>query len=268
VVLILLGCLFACQEATDPAPSLSEPEVDDFEAVRTRMRQQDLEIAAAYVADNATDIPETVGEVFDRHLEAVGGKEAFDSIDTLVLRFTAQNSSGSFAEMVRYYKKPLHYRQKMSISPRAAVTDGSRVWWVTDDEWELAEGETSYLAVSSMDNHLIDPGALGIEHDLTGVVAVDGEPGFLVRRIWPHGSEDELFFSAASGLLTGMRRESPLTPESWAVYWDYRDVGGVLFPFVHIRTIGDTGPPHGLVLQEAQINVPLPDSLFLPPDER
>jgi hypothetical protein len=31
--------------------------------------------------------------------------------------------------------------------------------------------------------------------------------------------------------------------------------------------IGDLGPPHGLVLKSVEINVPLPDSLFISPEE-
>ena len=268
MALFLLSFLSACQGSSAPTPSQGDPAANEYETVRARMRQQDEEVAEAYSAEHADDLPSTPEEVFARHLEAVGGKEAFDAVDTMVLRFSVHSSVGEFAELVRYYKRPLHFRQEMSVSPRAVVSDGDRVWWVTEDEWELPEDETGYLPLVSMDNHLIDPGALGIVHELVGVAAVDGEPGFLVRRTWPHGAEHDLFFSASSGLLTGIRSESPLTPESWFSYWDYRDVGGMRFPFVQIRSIGDAGPPHGLVLQTAELNVPLPDSLFFPPDER
>jgi len=232
------------------------------------LRREDQEIAAAYAEEHASELPSTVEEVLARHLEAAGGRDAFDSIHTMVLRFSAQNSEGSFSELVRYHKKPLHYRQESPNSQRAAVSDGHRVWWVTEAGWEEAEGETGYLRLISMDNHFIDPNAIGLTHEYVGVTAVDGTPGFLVRRTWPHGESHELFFSARSGLLTAERSESPLTANSWFSYWDYRDIGGILFPHVHIRSIGEVGPPHGLVLQSAEINVALPDSLFLPPEER
>ena len=119
-----------------------------------------------------------------------------------------------------------------------------------------------------MDNHLIDPGAMGIVHELMGVEALDGDPGFEVRRIWPDGDEQVLYFSAVSGLLTAVRAKYPLMAESWFSYWDYKDLGGVRLPFVHIRSIGEFGPPHGLVLKSVEINVPLPDSLFVPPEGR
>ncbi len=266
-LLLLMTCL-ACQQRPAPEPKLEAAGGPDYASVQARARQRDEEAAQAYRREHADDLPTTAEEVIARHLDAVGGREAFDTIRTLVMRFTAQGTSGEIGELTRYYMKPLHYRQKMSISPRAAVTDGDRFWWVGPDGWDADESEVGYLPLVSMDNHLIDPGALGIVHELVGVTAMDGDPGFHVRRIWPDGRDELLFFSAVSGLLTAIRSEYPLMAESWFSYWDYRDLGGVRIPFVLIRSIGELGPPHGLVLRSVEINVPLPDSLFIPPEER
>ena len=266
--LLLLLTLPACQGSSAPEMGPEDTGGPDYEAIQASVRQRDAEMVEAYREEHADDFPANAEEVIERHLDAVGGREAFDTIATVVMRFTAHGTTGNVGELVRYHKKPLHYRQKMSASSRAAVTDGERVWWVSAEGWEEAENETGYLALASMDNHLVDPGAVGIVHELIGVAALDGDPGFQVRRIWPHGEEDLLFFSAVSGLLTAKRTQYTLMAESWFSYWDYRDLGGVRLPFVHIRSIGDFGPPHGLVLQSVEINVPLPDSLFIPPEER
>jgi len=53
---------------------------------------------------------------------------------------------------------------------------------------------------------------------------------------------------------------------SMFVQWDYRKVGGVKIPYVFIRNVGSMGPPHGGVMEEIRINMPLPDTLFLPPE--
>jgi hypothetical protein len=256
----------ACADTqSSPDPDPPEPATD-YEAAQTLLHQRNREAAEAFALQQGDDLPSTTEEIVARHIEAVGGREAFDTIQTLVLRFTANGTSGTVGELVRFYKKPLYYRQQMVGSDRAAVTNGERVWWVRSDEWEEAPGETGYLPLASMDNHLLEPERAGIRHELIGVAALDGDPGFHVRRLWPHGEEEILFFSAMSGLLTGRRTDYPLMPDSWFSYWDYRDFGGVRLPVVHIRSIGDLGPPHGLVLQSVEINVPLPDSLFLPPE--
>jgi hypothetical protein len=248
--------------------ALAEPsDGPDYAAIQARARQRNQEAAEDFRRENQDRLPASAEEVLSRHLEAIGGAEAFDTIQTMVLRFTAHGTSGTIGDLVRYHKKPLHYRQQMTGSPRAGVTDGRRFWWAGPEGWEEAD-EPGYVILASMDNYVVDPGRIGIRHELVGVAALDNDPGFEVRRIWPHGQEDVLFFSAVSGLLTGVRSPYPLMAQSWFSYWDYRDLGGLRLPFVHIRSMGELGPPHGLVLKSVEINVPLPDSLFLPPEER
>lgn len=268
-ILLLLTPLLAlaCSD-TWPSPDQEAMPTTEYEDARALHHQRNREAAEAFRTEQGDGLPTTAEEVIDSHIEAIGGRQAFDTIQTMVLRFTADGSSGTVGELVRFYKKPLFYRQQMVGSDRATVTDGERVWWVRPDGWEEALGETGYLPLASMDNHLIEPERVGIRHELVGVAAMDGDPGFHVRRVWPHGDEELLFFSAHSGLLTGRRTDYPLMPDSWFSYWDYRDFGGLRLPVVHIRSIGDLGPPHGLVLQSVEINVPLPDSLFLPPGGR
>jgi hypothetical protein len=252
------------EEAGAPAETPEEP---DYSAIQAQARQRNQEVAENFRRENQDRLPVSADEVLARHLEAIGGAQAFDTIQTMVLRFTAHGTSGTLGELIRYHKKPLHYRQEGMGSPRAGVTDGQRFWWAGPDGWEAAD-EPGYMILASMDNYTVDPGRTGIRHELVGVGALDNDPGYEVLRIWPHGREDLLFFSAVSGLLTAVRSPYPLMAQSWFSYWDYRDLGGLHLPFVHIRSIGDLGPPHGLVLKSVEINVPLPDSLFLPPEER
>lgn len=270
--LLLLGpaLLWACQIIPDPRTQAAEEEGGDpdYGARQAEARRRSEAAAEAFRLEHAGELPTTAEEVIAGHLEAVGGRQAFDTIQTMVLHFTVHSSAGNGGELVRYHKKPLRYRQQASGSPRAAVTDGVRSWWAGPDGWEEMEGGGGYGPLISMDNHMVDPGAMGIVHELVGVAALDGSPGFEVRRIWPGGEEEILYFSAGSGLLTARRTSYPLMAESWFSYWDYRDLGGVHIPYVLIRSVGEFGPPHGLVLKSVEINVPLPDSLFLPPGER
>jgi len=265
LALLIIG---ACQDGSAPPPA-EESQPPDYAAIQARQRQRGEEVVEAYLQEHADDLPTTAEEIIARHLEAVGGREAFDTIQTMVLRFSAHGTAGTVGELVRYHKKPRHYRQQNEGSSRASVTDGESFWWVGPDGWEAAPEEAAgYGALISMDNHLVDPGAMGVTHELVGVSALDSDPGFEVKRLWPDGKEEILYFSALSGLLTARRTPYPIMAESWFSYWDYRDLGGVRIPFVHIRSVGEFGPPHGLVLQSVEINVPLPDSLFLPPEMR
>ena len=266
----LLGTLAVVSCGQDDPSTVSTPGVpppQDLAALQARVRLSDQEVAEAYRQEHDHDLPGTAQEVIDRYLDAVGGREAFDTIQTMVRRSTHHGTGGPLGTQVRYHRKPLYYRWEQSNAPVALVTDGHRFWWAGLDGWDEIGDGTSYLPAASMDNHFIDPQAMGLVHELVGVVAYDGTPGFEVRRTWPHGREYTFFFAAESGLLTLMRYPHPFGGEYWSSIWDYRDLGGLLLPFANITHI-DFIPPHGMILSEIEINVPLPDSLFLPPEER
>ena len=265
LALALPGCTSQAPTAEVSPESSAEPELV---ARITRAREIREAAAEAYRAENAESLPSTAQEVIDRYLEARGGREGFDTIQTMILRTSHHGARGALATHVRYYKKPLSYRWEQSDAPVALVTDGDGFWWAGDEGWDEIDDGTSFLASVSMDNHFVDPEAVGIVFEMVGVSAFDGHPGFEVHRIWPHGREDLLFFSAESGLLTLMRYPHRLGGEYWASYWDYRDVGGVSFPFVHITTLDYDPLPHGLMVESIELNVPLPDSLFIPPGGR
>jgi hypothetical protein len=53
--------------------------------------------------------------------------------------------------------------------------------------------------------------------------------------------------------------------KSFKSLWNYREVNGVKIPFVFMRNMGSLEPPHGGVYEDVRVNVPLDDSLFLPP---
>lgn len=236
----------------------------DYAAIQ-RERAARMEAAAeAFRTARGDLLFTTPEEVITRHLDAIGGREALDTIQTMVMRLSVHGAMGHYADLIRYYRRPMHYRQESVGSGRASVTDGSHLWQVGPDGW-TEMGQATNLRLASIDGFFIDYEAWGVSYELRGVMALDGDPGYRLRRTWPDGSHEDLFFSAGSGLLTAVQSEYTIHPASWFSYWDYRDLGGVRLPHVMIRSIGDLGPPHGAVVESVAINVALPDSLFLPP---
>lgn len=264
IVLAFPACTTPPPAAESNAEALAGQELI---TLITRDRERREAAAETYRQEHVDDLPTTAQEVIDRYLEAVGGRDGFDSIQTMVVRSRRHGVGGLLATHVQYYRKPLSYRWEQSDAPVVLATDGNRFWWTGAAGWDEIDDGTPFLSSVSLDNHLVDPEAVGIAYELIGVSTFDEHPGFEVRRRWPHGREDVLFFSAETGLLTLMRYPHPLGIEFWASYWDYRDVGGVSFPFVHVSNL-DFGPPHGAVIESIDINVPLPDSLFSPAGER
>lgn len=273
--LLVLGAWVsaACSESpgtetqrTD-APSAAPSEGREYARIQRERVERMEAVAAEFRRDQGDALFTTPEQVIARYLDAVGGRAAFDTITTMVMRLSGHGPMGRLAEIERYYKRPMHYRQQTRGTAGATVSDGRRLWRVTPEGWEEMEG-SAYFRLASIDGYFIDYEAWGVSYTLLGVTALDGDPGYSVERRWPDGSEETLFFSATSGLLTAVQSEYMILPASWFSYWDYRDVGGVRIPHVLIRSIGELGPPHGAVVESVEINVPLPDSLFLPPGER
>ncbi|MBN2432414.1 MAG: hypothetical protein JXQ27_13140 [Acidobacteria bacterium] len=120
-----------------------------------------------------------------------------------------------------------------------------------------------------LDNWMLDYAENGIALDFLGVTSLDGPPLYRVRRTYPDGFEEDLLFSASTSMLAEIYSDyTAVLPfmKSYFSLWDYRTVGGIKLPHVFIRNVGPLGPPHGGVLVDVKVNVPLADSLFVPPD--
>jgi len=242
-------------------------EAGSTEHVQNMQDIRDRANLADFIAQNQGNLARTADEVIRRHVDATGGEEAWRGINTMIVTFCAHGGGREFRQ-VRMYKRPHFYRQGVEGSNQFTATDGERVWRVGPDGWTQIEGN-AYIRMGSMDGGFIDYLRSDISYELIGLDMIDSSPVYHVKRAFSDGFEQDLFFSVESGLLTEILSEyvqgSPFM-YSYMSYWHYRDVGGVKIPYVFIRNVGSLGPPHGGVVEEVQINVPLDDALFMPPE--
>ena len=196
---------------------------------------------------------------------ATGGEKAWRQVKTMTVTFSTHDTSGNRGSLVRYYKRPGFYRQGFEGGRSFNATDGKTVWRVSDGEWQEIE-DTAYIRMSSVDDFFIDTAAAGVTYDWVGVEIVNNAPVYHLRRTFRDNYREDLYFSVAAGYLTEKLTPYNIGP-TYFTFWDYRQVGDSLVPHVLIRNMGDMAPPHGLVLKEVRINVPLDDSLFVKPEK-
>lgn len=222
---------------------------------------------ADFLKKNRDSLATTAEEVIDRCLEATGGREAWEAIKTMVVVFSLQSTGGDQPRMVRMYKHPSFFRQGLEGSSNFTATEGTTFWRVSGGEWKKISGFHSRLI--SMDRWLMDYEAAGISYEFMGFDYFNGSPIYHLRRIFRDGFVEDLYFSARTNLLTEIRSDyvqgMPFM-KSFMSQWNYRDVEGIKIPFVFMRNMGALEPPHGGVVEEVRLNVPLDDALFLPPD--
>lgn len=229
---------------------------------------QDEARLKSFLKENEGKLAATAEEVIEKHIQATGGREAWQAIKTMVIIFSIQSTGGEQTRLVRMYKRPFYYRQGPESSDQFTATDGESVWSVKGDNWrDLGESGAPYIRFASIDNWFIDYAAKGVSYTFIGLEYLNGSPVYHLRRTFWDGFQQDLFFSATTNLLTENRSDYIQTlpfMKSYMSYWNYRDVEGIRIPFVFIRNVGSLGPPHGGIVEEVKLNVPLDDALFVP----
>jgi tetratricopeptide (TPR) repeat protein len=246
--------------------------------------EQSLEVIAkmrsirneAFLADflkrNEGKLAATAEEVIEKYIEATGGREAWKAVKTMVLVFSVQSTRGLQTRMVRMYKSPHFFRQGQESGGRFTATDGESVWNVSEKGWRKMGGNSHpYIRMASIDNWFIDYSTKKVSYTFIGLEFLESSPVYHLRRTFWDGYQEDLFFSAYTNLLTEIRSDyiqgQPFM-KSYKSLWNYRELEGIKIPYVFIRNVGSLGPPHGGVLEEVKINVPLDDALFMPPKDK
>jgi hypothetical protein len=215
------------------------------------------------------DTPQiTAHQVIARHVEAVGGREAIQSIRTMFFRGRILRVGYADDTLYRYYEQPNLLRVSRSLgSGSYTVCDGENVWSVTPEgKQEVDEWWARSLSHHRIDGNFIDYEVMGIEYEYLGEIRVDPDPNDYhhLRRSFPDGIVEELYFDVDTGLLSGVKKVVSPTENHTQFYLDYRDVGGVLTPHIWLA---DTEPPHVLVIEETRINEDFGEGFFTEHEE-
>ncbi|MBN1273944.1 MAG: hypothetical protein JXB26_16895 [Candidatus Aminicenantes bacterium] len=227
-------------------------------------------ILADFMKKNEGRLSSTAEDVIEKYIGATGGKEALRAVKTMVVVFSLESTAGRQERMVRMYKRPLYYRAGPENGSRFTATDGKTVWMVSEKGWEkMEENAAAYIRFASIDDWFLDYTSQGISYTFIGLECLDFSPVYHLRRTFSDGFFQDLYFSAATNLLREVRSDyiqyQPFM-KSYRSLWNYREVERIKIPYVFIRNVGSLGPPHGGVIEEVKINVPLDDTLFIPPN--
>jgi len=227
---------------------------------------------ADFLKENEGKLATTAEEVIEGHIEATGGREAWKAVKTMVMVFSVQSTRGQQPRLVRMYKRPYFYRQGFESSDQFTATNGESVWNVSDKGWKKMEGDSNpYVRMASIDDWFIDYSTKGVSYMFIGMEYLESSPVYHLRRTFWDGYQQDLFFSALTNLLTEIKTDYvQMMPfmKSYYSLWNYREIEGIKIPYVFIRNVSSLGPPHGGVVEEVKINVPLDDALFIPPKDK
>lgn len=215
-------------------------------------------------AVTVSDDTPTLGEVLDRYLAAVGGREAVETLGTRIVRARIVTDLPTWEPPVHvvdsltvYSKAPGRYLRVRSGADGTELDacDGT-VSWTRGPDGTVTESRS----IDLRDAWLWDPQfAAGLrEHFprmvLLGTAVLDGRAAHVVDIDGEH--LHRLYFDAESGLLTRLGYNTTLR--------DYRAVDGVMLPFE--VEYSRKGGASTFFLDSVLHGEPLDDALFAFPD--
>jgi hypothetical protein len=179
----------------------------------------------------------------------------------MAITYSALNAIDQAPLIKRYFKYPFLVRQDVLSTGASRCTDGNRVWKKEEDGW-VEQPNDNMVYMPDIYADFIDYAKKGISYALLGVVAIDGETLYHLKKTHRDGEKRDHYFSTETGLFV-MERRVFGAGKDIKRYFDYRTVEGVLIPHMFIVTSkAGLGQHHGGIIKDIELNIPLDDALF------
>jgi len=232
---------------------------------------------------SATALAQTADEVIDRAVAALGGREAFASVSTMIYEATGTMSMGPRPmdlEMTSYIMRPNMFRVEMNMMGMDMVmgSDGTDQWMSSPagvmDLPQQQRNQGPFNFMSPNNEPFVDLETLrerGVVFEYIGLETTDQGPAHHLEATFPTeltGMEEELvvdwFFGADSGLPIQFQVAMPHGTMVMQML-DYRPVAGLQMPY-RMEAELNSEPMMMLEVQDIRINEPLDPSIFSRPN--
>lgn len=220
---------------------------------------------------------QTLDELVAKNLEALGGKDKVEAVKSVRMTGKMNLPQGMEAAIVLEQQNPKRMRMDMTLQGMTMVQayDGKAGWKIvpftgkTDPEPMSAEEikQMEKQAVNSADflSTLKDEGYTA---ELAGKEDVEGTPTYKIKVTSKDGDVLNLFLDAEQYLLvkiTGKTMMQGQEIETDTTVGDYKEVGGILFPFSIQTKIAAFPTPLTMSFEKIEVNPDIPDSRFAMP---
>ena len=208
----------------------------------------------------------TADEVIEKYVEAIGGRDAVLSIKTMAEIVRNVRVGEEDATLYRYYAQPNYFKAMNSPDDKNyIVSNGQKTCSVSPSgRNEFSTWIAKSISHNRIDGNFIDYKERGIEYEYIGLEGFNTEPNvyYHLHRTFADGFEEELYFEVNSGLLHAIWQTSSPRKNSPNIFYDYREVNGVLFPHIWMRVHDETAPPHLYIVDEIKINEDFSENFF------
>jgi len=235
-----------------------------------------LAVAVAVFAFSGPALAMDADELIEKHLEATGGREAMDAIQSAKVsgKFMTQGMEFPFS-MVQ--KRPNFLRIEADVMGMSMVQafDGEKGWSInpmagSTDAQPMGEFENkSFKMQADMEGGLAGYKKKGYTVEYLGEEEVEGTPCHKLRMDTKEDIVIDFFFDTEYFLIikqaTTMTMDENVV-ESQTYMSNYQEVGDIIMPFAVETRMGDV-VANNIVFDTVEQNIELDDSLFVMPEK-
>lgn len=221
--------------------------------------------------------PMPVDRIVSRHIQALGGRERIDTVQSVTIRGVYREGSfvipNAFIARMRPYYRTLGDPKDLQIDINEGY-DGSAWEYYADPGVVIRTVGPAAAAARhgiEMIDSLVDYRAHGTQIRLAGTVPFAGRSAYRLHVTLADGFEKDVFVDQSSFLILGDRRAAPIHAFGNPVrsenrFEDYRPINGVLFAYTNKEVEIATGKElNAFTTQSITINTPFDPSFFGPP---
>ncbi len=219
-------------------------------------------------------LAQTIDEVVAKHVAAMGGADKVKAAKTVKMTGKAEIQSME-APFVMMLKQPGMLRNEITIQGLVLVQayDGKSGWAIVPftgkkDPEAVTADEAKELQDQADLWPLVDYKAKGNKVELLGKDKIEGTDAYQLKLTRPNGDVDTIYLDADSFLEIkeeGTRTIRGSEQQSETSLSDYREIGGLMFPFAIESSIKGSAEKQKITLEKVELNVPVDDSVFKMP---
>jgi zinc protease len=222
-------------------------------------------------AQDSTYVKEqiTAKSVINKYLEAIGGADLYSKIEDRAIYFSG-TSLGQYISVTIMQKAPNKLFQEVvaGVVHQKKYFDGKNGALILgDNKIEIEGNELERLQIDAPMDFLLNPQKYSVKVEYKGTEMCDSVECYKLKMILSSGNVWFQYFDAVTGLRIKETKEIQTPTGNYyqiTYYNNYRNVGGLKFPFKIRQTLGAQNTV--LNVDSIKINSGLSDSLFTIPE--
>lgn len=224
----------------------------------------------------SSSFTQTVDEVIDNHIKALGGMDKLKALKTV--RFTGKFSGGGFEVPVTYVmKRSDKVRMDITFQGNSQIQayDGTMGWFTNpfqgkkDPEKMTKEREKEMKKQADIEGALVSYKEKGSKVELMGKEDMEGSEVYKIKLTDKDGDITYFYLDTGSYLIlkeTTKRKIGEKEISSETLYGNYQAVDGVMFAMsMEFREVGATDGQKGII-EKVETNIEIEDSYFKMPE--